>query len=255
MKSYYGSANDNPFHVTEEEAAQLRLAALYNKPSPIIVEPRDVEEMMGMNDVPEEALALFRRANTLRLSLWEREAIRRSLRTGALRKIVEDKGKGDDFPEMAYVRVDCYSKAIQTPCVLEIWPGGHYSFMHEHSNSSGIVFGLAGRVDAMVYEKLDWNAKKLGLVSIDRGQAAWLNRSTFQVHKLFCPLPPDEYAATFHIYTGCDDDIFRYVHEKPPYQVADFVTKSDISWFDLVRVLEQETPRVPSDDATSLFNL
>jgi hypothetical protein len=247
LMSYYESIETNPFGVNEEEAAELRLAALYSRPSPTIVEPRDVEEMMGMNDVPEEALALYRRASTLRLSPWEKEAIRRSLQIGKLREIWEEKQAEVPFPDMVYLRVDCYVKSIQAPCVLEIWPGRHYSFMHEHSDSTGIVFALAGRVDAMVYASLDWNAKKAGLISVDRGNAAWLNKENFQVHRLFCPLPRDEYAATFHIYSHCKDEYFRYIDEKT-HELKLFETKSDINWFDLLIELEKETPRYRKAD-------
>lgn len=247
VRSYYSEPNSNPFGITEEQAAALRLAALYSRPSPLIVEPRDVEEMMGMNDVPEDALALYRRASTLRLSPWEKEAIRRSLQKGILHDIMVDKRAEAPYPDMVYLRVDCYVKAVQAPCVLEIWPGQHYSFLHEHSDSTGIVFALAGRVDAMVYKSLEWNAEKLGLISVDRGNAAWLNKDCFQVHRLYCPLPRDEYAATFHIYSHCKDEYFRYIDEKT-HKIELFETKSDINWFDLIEKLEQETPRYRRED-------
>lgn len=247
VSSFYASNDSNPFGINEEQAAQLRLNGLYARPSPLIVEPRDVEEMMGMNDVTEDALALYRRAGTLRLSLWEREAIRRSLQKGVLHDIMIEKQAEVPYPDMVYLRVDCYVKAVQAPCILEIWPGQHYSFIHEHSDSTGIVFGLAGRVDAMVYKSLAWDAEKLALISIDRGNAAWLDKEYFQVHRLFCPLPRDEYGATFHIYNHCKDEYFRYVDEKT-HEIELFETKSDINWFDLVEQLEKETPRYRRED-------
>jgi hypothetical protein len=245
----YSHKSCNPFHIDQEVAQKLRLQALYARPAPIIVDSRDIEEYVGQNDIPSINMDLFRRVRTLRLSQWEEVAIRRSLwlRYGVLRCIIKEKAKrqieDNQPPETSYVRVDCYGKSTQTPCVLEIWPGGHYSPMHEHSESSGIVFGVCGHVDVMVYQGLDWNADKLGLVSVDRGIAAWLNKEWFQVHKVFCPLPQDQFAATFHVYTEFQNDYFREVRENNPHDVFSWLVHSDITWSDLVVALGQETPR------------
>ena len=54
-----------------------------------------------------------------------------------------------------YIRVDCFGKNVQSPCLLEIWPGGHYSPVHEHAGSIGIVKGIFGRVEVMLYDRLE----------------------------------------------------------------------------------------------------
>jgi hypothetical protein len=59
-----------------------------------------------------------------------------------------------------------------SPVVLEIWPACHYSPIHSHGATTGIIWCLVGQVDVMVYKELDWNAEKLGLLTLTPGQCA-----------------------------------------------------------------------------------
>jgi hypothetical protein len=148
--------------------------------------------------------------------------------------------------------------------VLEIWPAQHYSPMHSHGGTTGIIYCLAGQIDVMVYGGLSWDADKLGLLTLTPGQCAWLAGDQFSVHKVYCPMDggskavgPDnllnettDYAATFHVYLNEDEaipdtyvpakpgsrEIFSFVNEKT-HEVKDFTTYSDLSWHVLRKVL------------------
>ncbi|MGE3919185.1 MAG: hypothetical protein AB7F78_26160, partial [Hyphomicrobiaceae bacterium] len=146
------------FGIGLEEAVRLREAVDHLSPSPLIFNPTRVYDYGRLHEVPEAAFDLYRRAAGLRLSYWEQEAIRASLNSprGALRKLLEAKAArtGVSDPTTTYIRVDCFGKRIQSPCLLEIWPGGHRSPIHEHASSTGLMKGVYGRVDIMLYERL-----------------------------------------------------------------------------------------------------
>ncbi|SOD86816.1 hypothetical protein [Streptomyces sp. Ag109_G2-15] len=71
-----------------------------------------------------------------------------------------------------------------SPVVLEIWPAQHYSPIHSHGETTGIIYCLAGQLDVMSYSKLEWKAEKRALVTLTPGQCAWLTKQTNAVHKV-----------------------------------------------------------------------
>lgn len=278
-----------PFHITKEEERRLRLRGARAVPSPVIGQATSFDEYTRQLMIPPAVMDLARKAADLRLSAWEVEAMRRHLApTGAgggmglLRRILREKN-GRDASHPPYIRVACTGRGdfdhlatehghlddlddpegdIGSPVVLEIWPAQHYSPIHSHGHTSGIVFCLAGQLDVMLYDRLDWNATKLGLLTLTPGQCAWLTKDTYAVHRVYCPMDggdgitgpgfmnsTDEFAASFHVYLNPDEtavlvddgeshnrNTFDYIHEKTKLRDK-FETHSDLSWSVLRRVL------------------
>jgi hypothetical protein len=263
-------SNENlkpPFYITPEEELQLRIRADQIAPSPAIAPATSFDDYVRQLMIPTTVMELARKASSIHFSAWETEAIRASLNSGILKEILLDKYKKDDS-HPAYIRVACtgkgdydglavkYDAALATaeeeqkhkgdfgsPVVLEIWPGGHYSPIHSHGKTTGIIYCLTGQIEAMVYETLDWEAKKVALLTLTPGQCAWLSEKQFAVHKVFCPMPAGSFAATFHVYLNKDElpllkstpkpetrDQFDFVEEKEPHEKKAFATYSDLSW-------------------------
>jgi hypothetical protein len=247
-----------------------------------------VDEYARQLMIPPAVMDLARKAEDLRLSAWEVEAMRKHLapatapgeKVGLLREILVEKCKHDPS-HPPYIRVACTGRGdydhlaaqhghlhpddhpkgdIGSPVVLEIWPAQHYSPIHSHGHTTGIVFCLAGQLDVMVYEHLHWNARKLGLITLTPGQCAWLSRDNYAVHRVYCPMDGGgstgpgymnasaDFGASFHVYlnpeeTGVEDedgnsysrDAFNYIDEKSKERRA-FATESDLSWSILRRV-------------------
>lgn len=279
-----------PFFVSKEEERALRINAEYLSPSLVVTQPTSFDEYTRQLMVPPTVMDLARKASDIRLSAWEVEGIRAQLdpEGGLLRRILTEKIKLDnthkgDNTHPPYIRVACTGKgdyddlageygyqATQhpgdagSPVVLEIWPAQHYSPMHSHGGTTGIIYCLAGQIDVMVYGGLSWDADKLGLLTLTPGQCAWLAGDQFSVHKVYCPMDggskavgPDnllnetgDFAATFHVYLNEDEAIpdtyvpaklgsretFSFVNEKT-HKVEDFTTYSDLSWHVLRKVL------------------
>lgn len=246
--------------------------------------------------IPTRVLELARKASTIRFSAWEAEAIRANIAPesgGLLREILKKKAEADDS-HPPYIRVACTGKGdydemaaekygydmggedvhqgeFGSPVVLEIWPAQHYSPMHSHGQTTGIIYSLAGQIDVMAYASLSWDAEKVGLVTLTPGQCAWLDGERFAVHKVYCSMDggdktvgPDNllndssnYAATFHVYLNQSElplvsaapepdtrDQFTFVNEKPPHDIVPFPTYSDISWRILRRVMADHAAKI-----------
>lgn len=279
------SSKRPPFYIDKEEEQQLRIAAARLSPSLVIQPAASFDDYVRQLMIPTTVMELARKASQIRLSTWEAEGIRAFLAPdggGILRYILEKKAEGDKT-HPPYIRVACTGKGdyddearekfgyrggsgdehkgdYGSPVVLEIWPAQHYSPMHSHGDTTGIIYCLYGQLDVMAYGSLEWNAEKVGLLTLTPGQCAWLAGDRFAVHKVYCPtdggakpVGPDNllndssnFGASFHVYLNEAElplvrataeapephtrDIFNYVDEAPPHEVKEFATYSDISW-------------------------
>ncbi|HEV7766622.1 MAG TPA: hypothetical protein VGQ76_16595 [Thermoanaerobaculia bacterium] len=264
-----------PFYITPEEEMRLRIRANQLVPSPAISTASSFDDFVRQLMIPTSVMELARKASSIHFSAWETEAIRASLSDGILKTIVDDK-YAKDRSHPAYVRVACTGKGdydhlspghesqaqseehlgdFGSPVVLEIWPGQHYSPVHSHGRTTGIIYCLTGQIDVMLYDWLAWDAEKVGLLTLTPGQCAWLSESRFPVHKVFCPMSEGNFAATFHVYLNRDElpllratpkpdtrDQFDFVEETPPHEKKAFATYSDLSW----GILRREMSRFES---------
>lgn len=257
-----------PFFISREEELKLRAAVQRLVPSPAVSPATCFDDFVGQMMIPTPIMELVRKSAGIRFSAWETEAVRASMldENSILHHILRDKAEKDrshppyvrvsctgrgDYDEVARERLRKAGRAVAeehrgdygSPVVLELWPGGHYSPIHSHGKTTGIIYSLTGQVDVMLYKTLDWNAEKLGLVTLTPGQCAWLNEDHFPVHKVYCPTPTGTYAATFHVYLNRDElpelafspepdtrDLFDFVDEDPPHALKSFATYSDLSW-------------------------
>jgi hypothetical protein len=292
-----------PYYVTRQEELELRIRAsrgvvMNGVPTSLVIgQPTSFDDYVRQLMIPTRVLELARKASSIRFSAWEAEAIRASIAPGdgLLRRILELKAEADNT-HPPYIRVACtgvgdyddlareYGYKVEeepqhagdfgSPVVLELWPAQHYSPMHSHGRTTGIIYSLVGQIDVMAYGSLAWEAEKVGLLTLTPGQCAWLDGDRFAVHKVYCPMEggakpvgPDNllndssnYAATFHVYLNRDElplvsaaakprpkpdtrDIFNYVNERTREE-GRFDTYSDISWRVLRKVLADYAARI-----------
>lgn len=254
-----------PFYIDDEEALALRKASADLTPSPRYQPATSFDAFVKQVFIPPTITDLYIKAHQIRLADWEVAAIRHSLFSGGLLASILALKWAQDRSHPPYIRVACSGKGdydhmashlslkgtdevehggdFGAPAVLEIWPSGHYSPIHAHGQTSGILLGLAGQIDIMLYDKLDWNAKKIGLMTLRPGQVCWLNAEHFAVHKVACTMPPHTFGASFHVYINQHEaptlakvptpntrDIFEFVEEHEPHDLKAFITYADLSW-------------------------
>ncbi len=267
-----GSTKKKPFDIDNEEELNLRINANLLVPSALIAPATSFDEYVRQLMIPVTVMELHRKVCHIQFSAWEVEAIRLSLQSGLLAEILALK-YAQDPSHPPYVRVACTGKGdfdylakkwghelieldehlgdFGSPAILEIWPAGHYSPIHSHGSTTGIIYCLTGQIDVMVYDSLAWDAKKMALMTLSPGQCAWLNEKYFPVHRVYCPMLEGTYAATFHVYLNQSEieraspeegtrDVFDFVDEDEPHEPKKFATYSDLSW----RVLRKELAKL-----------
>ena len=72
------------------------------------------------------------------------------------------------------------------PYVMEIWPSGCYSPIHDHAQCNSIIKVLSGSLTARYFAGLSLDDKvpfKQAVVS--EGDVTWLDDRQFQTHQLF----------------------------------------------------------------------
>lgn len=144
---------------------------------------------------------------------------------------------------MSYLRVTLgthrgFSPGI--PYVLEIWPAGSESPIHNHGNAYAVIKVLHGAIKVTVYNKT-WNAEdtqqELSSFTAKQGDVTWISPNWFQTHKLTNE-SKQLYCATIQCYKyGCEEELmwpyFDYLDGKT---VKEFLPDSD---FDFTKLRDE----------------
>lgn len=267
-------------HIDEAYEKGARL-----NPSPLIGSAatfdRFVDDIWSKPAFSESIGAIVRRARSLHLEDHEIRGIRQSMFTedGMLYRVLRAKAKLDKT-HPPYIRVGMAGKGafddnpdkedtghagFGSLGVLELWPSGHYSPIHSHGGTSGILLGLTGELSIMLYEKLEWESARDGLITLRQDQFAWLDPTHFPIHKVACAMDEEKtFGASFHVYLNDGEivklheafrqlqggvkpnkelesrDEFAYVDEETHKADGKFKTYSDLSW----KVLRAELARI-----------
>ncbi|CAF3041212.1 unnamed protein product [Rotaria sp. Silwood2] len=96
-----------------------------------------------------------------------------------------------------YLRVTVGNRDGSAPghkYVVEIWPPGHYSPIHNHSNAYGIIKVLCGRLLVKLYPELSLNVRQYSPIEtlLEEGQITWMLPRLNQTHQV---RNPDLYGA------------------------------------------------------------
>lgn len=70
------------------------------------------------------------------------------------------------------------------PYVMEIWPVGHYSPIHSHSNANAVIRVLNGSINVSLFPFLCNEAVPFGVANFNTGDITWISPSLNQTHQL-----------------------------------------------------------------------
>ncbi|KAE8327221.1 RmlC-like cupin domain-containing protein [Aspergillus sergii] len=107
-------------------------------------------------------------------------------------KILEEKKKKDEFHDKlkTYLRITVGNNLANSPgipYVMEIWPPGHSSPIHDHGKASAVIKVLYGSIDCSWYDAVQDGRKpqQVGKTTkLSKGDVTWLGDKQFQIHKL-----------------------------------------------------------------------
>ena len=70
------------------------------------------------------------------------------------------------------------------PYVMEIWPRGHYSSVHNHSGASAIIRVLHGKINVRLFPYLSVSARPFNNVDFNTNDITWISPVLNQTHQL-----------------------------------------------------------------------
>jgi len=98
------------------------------------------------------------------------------------------------------------------PYVLEIWPSGHYSPVHDHGNSCAVIKVLFGRITISVFnQQTEPPAPEPEFIrkfDAKEGDITWISPGWFQTHQL--KSNTDDFCATIQCYRYANDDMIHW---------------------------------------------
>lgn len=118
------------------------------------------------------------------------QAIERSIRTPNFWCYKKLREKSHGTLEATYLRITVGQIEGLSPghrYVVEIWPPGHYSSIHSHSNAYGIIRVLYGKVTVKLYPSLSvskYQTQPLIEQVLTEGQVTWMSPRLNQTHQV-----------------------------------------------------------------------
>ena len=200
------------------------------------------------------------------------DAIRYSIDTDGCILNEKLKSKAGEFGKedlaKTYLRVTLgkdYGNSPGIPYVLELWPKGHGSPVHNHGNAYALIRVLHGgltvryfnkvsqsvRVDDAVSERAKerLEAQRLGQFSVKKGDVTWLSPNWYQTHQLWNDT--NDYCATVQCYQyGQNDNMhwpyFDYI--KSCDIIEEFTPDSDYSFTEMYNRVMKEYANRPKNN-------
>ncbi|CAF3448374.1 unnamed protein product [Rotaria socialis] len=179
------------------------------------------------------------------------EAIEHSIKseTGWCRKRLTEKANrfGKPTPLATYLRITVGKNrgtSPGVPYVLEIWPSGHYSPIHSHANTYGIIRVLYGNINVKLYRTLNLKkTKPIHETEIFEGQVTWLSPGLNQIHKLE-NRSSNKSCITIQAYQygtaeTSNYEYFDYIDNDGKF-IKQFDPLSDMDYFDFKKLMMEE---------------
>lgn len=180
------------------------------------------------------------------------EAIKASIldKDGWCAKVLEEKANefGEYDPEMTYLRITLGTNQGESPgipFVMEIWPSGNYSPIHNHGGSDAVIRVLHGEINVSLYPFLaPQQQTPFAAKTFVKEDVTWISARLNQVHKLH-NLNMDEPCITIQCYLYSDDNEthWPYFDYLAGDDVEHFDPNSDADFLTFKRIMKEEWAR------------
>lgn len=121
---------------------------------------------------------------------------------------------GKSEPDETYLRITIgpnQGDSPGSPYVLEIWPGNHYSPIHDHGEACAVIKVLHGDIWVELYPELSPAITQYFTEAVfHKGEVTYLTPEYYQVHKLVNRNPPGNMTATIQCYRYPDNDTVHW---------------------------------------------
>lgn len=160
-----------------------------------------------------------------------------------LEKKANEFGKYD--PDMTYLRITLGTNQGESPgipFVMEIWPSGNYSPIHNHGGSDAVIRVLHGEINVSLYPFLAREQQTpFAAKTFVKEDVTWISARLNQVHQLR-NLNGDEPCITIQCYLYSDDNethwpYFDYLGD---VGIQHFDPNSDADFLTFKRIMKEE---------------
>jgi hypothetical protein len=157
---------------------------------------------------------------------------------------------GKNEPNETYLRITIgpnRGDSPGSPFVLEIWPGNHYSPIHDHGEACAVIKVLHGDIWVELYPELNPAVTDYFTEAVfHKGDVTYLTPEYYQVHKLVNRNPPGNMTATIQCYRYPDDDTvhweyFDYISDGA---IQHFTPDSDWEYLEFRSLIRAEWAKV-----------
>ncbi|KAF9470944.1 hypothetical protein BDN70DRAFT_820660, partial [Pholiota conissans] len=132
------------------------------------------------------------------------------------------------------------------PYVLEIWPSGHQSPIHDHGDSFAVIKVLHGQINTFYFDNLQSPGPNQGPpATLKKDDVTWISNDSYQVHQL--RNEPDQLCCTIQCYQYGQDDTqhyegFRFSEDGKPVSpgAKPFLPDSDIAFGEFKKAIKKE---------------
>lgn len=172
----------------------------------------------------------------------------------------EFEGSDKDYDaNQSYLRITLGSNLGDSPgipYVMEIWPAGSYSPIHDHSQANAIIKVLHGSLTTRWFESLDRTQQQIEMsreksaipydqAVVSNGDVTWLDDRQFQTHQLFNHNINGTACITIQCYMYNDRDVnhyenFDYVGGNSGDNIIGFVPNSDWDYENFKHLIKEE---------------
>lgn len=135
------------------------------------------------------------------------------------------------------------------PYVLEIWPAGNGSPIHDHGEACAVIKVLHGQIKVSWFSALTPAiAQPWGSTIAHAGEVTFLTPDYYQIHQLQNPSPKQggEFCATIQCYRYPDDNLqhYEYFDYIEDGQIKQFLPDSDWTYLEFKQAIQAEWKQV-----------
>jgi len=136
------------------------------------------------------------------------------------------------------------------PYVMEIWPIGHYSPVHNHGGASAIIRVLNGNINVKLFPFLSKDVKEFNEAVFKKGDITWISPTLNQVHQLHNLDTNTKTCITIQCYMYENDDnthydYFDYIDDEKG-NVQQYEPDSDMDFISFKHLMKEEWKARPS---------
>ena len=227
--------------INKEQLLRVRKEPLIKNKSPVILEADTLEHLKDKSELPCECTSIYGEIKPL--SPLEPElidAIRSSITTAGdcLNTIL--KGK----PYLRITVGEPMGTSPGSPYVLEIWPAGAESPIHNHGGCCAVIKVLHGTIQCRIFNKItnppQETSTPLQVIDLRKDQYTWMDDGWFQTHQL--SNVSDDYCATLQCYKYKEEDNLHWpkFDYKSEDVLAGFNPGSDLTFEDMKKKVLKE---------------